>query len=121
MKVVCERIESPTTGEVLTTSTWLTVGREYDVLEIVAHPGSEVLLRLLGDDSSGGPGLWDSRLFRTSSRTIPASWAVHVNEAGEVHVGPETWQRSGFWEAFYDGDPQANRDYDDALEALRTD
>jgi hypothetical protein len=120
MRVLCNRIASPTTGEDLETSAWLSVGREYDVLEVVAYPEGEVLLRLLGDDPSGGPGLWDSRLFTTKSTAMPADWAATVDDAGALHLGPAKWQRDGFWEAFFDGDPDAIRDYDDVLKARPT-
>ncbi len=53
---------SPTTGERLRKSPWLTVGKIYTVLALSAEPGREVLLRLIGDDE-GGPGLFPSELF----------------------------------------------------------
>ena len=52
MKVVCRRVVSATTGEELERSPWLTIGREYSVLEIVASPDGGVSLRLVGDPPS---------------------------------------------------------------------
>jgi hypothetical protein len=121
MRVVCDRIVSPTTGESLTTSPWLTVGREYEVLEVVAYPEGEIQFRLLGDDAGGGPGVWDSRLFHTSSGDVPADWVATIDERGVLRLGPAAWQREGFWEAFFDDDPAAIHDYDDALKKIRPD
>lgn len=117
MKVVCRRIESATTDEAITTNPWLTVGREYDVLEVVAYPGGEILFRLLGDDQAGGPGLWDSRLFMANSTEVPASWVASVDDEGAVRLGPEAWQRDGFWEAYFDGEPAAVDDFRTAMQA----
>jgi hypothetical protein len=117
MRVLCRRIESATTGAGLERSPWLTVGREYDVLEIVAQPGREVLFRLLGDDATGGPGLWDSRLFTAASTDLPSHWVASVDGNGIIRIGPEAWQREGFWEAYFDGDPAAVRAFESAVES----
>lgn len=115
MKVRCRRIESATTGAEMARSPWLTVGREYVVLEIVAYPEREVLLRLSGDDAAGGPGLWDSRLFGATNERIPVTWAATVDEDGVLRMGPEAWQRDGFWEAYFDGDSAAVGEFRAAL------
>lgn len=111
MRGLCRRIESPTTGGELEDSPWLTIGREYDVLEIVAYPGREVLLRISGDDGAGGPGLWDSRLFATTSASLPTSWVASIDADGTMRMGPGAWHRYGFWEAYFDGDPRAVSDF----------
>jgi hypothetical protein len=116
MRVVCCRVVSPTTGEEMGGSPWLTVGREYAVLEITAYPGREILFRILGDDAQSGPGVWDSRLFRSVSTGLPATWTAAVDEEGVLTIGPEKWRRDGFWEAYFDRDEQAVQDFEDALE-----
>lgn len=79
----------------------------------------EVLLRVATDES-GAPGLWDSRLFTTVSTDVSATWSVGLSADGSVTFGPEAWRRAGFWEAYFDREPAAVRDYDDALEKLRS-
>jgi hypothetical protein len=32
---------------------------------------------------------------------------VGPDEGGVVHIGPESWQRPGFWERYYNDDPEA--------------
>jgi hypothetical protein len=119
MKVRCLRIASPATGEELDKSSWLTVGREYVVLQIVALPGREVLLRLEGD-KPGSPGLWESSLFETVDTGIPASWSAHVDEDGNLSIGPDAWRRQGFWDDFFDDDPEAVREYHALAELARS-
>jgi hypothetical protein len=114
MRVICTATAGATTGEPVSTSPWLTVGREYVVLEIVARPGRDVLFRV-ATDQSGSPGLWDSRLFRTVATDMPASWSAALDDNGVVTIGPESWQRVGFWEAYFDGDPEAVRVYEDEM------
>lgn len=118
MRVVCRKIVSATTGEEVRTSPWLTVGREYVVLEMVAEPGGVVELRLLGDESEGGPGLWDARLFTVSSPAPSSAWTVAIHGDGAVRIGPAAWRRPGFWEAFFDGDRDAVAEFEEATEAM---
>lgn len=87
VRVVCTRILSPTTGEDMATSPWLTVGREYDVLEILAEPGREVLFRIATDES-GAPGLWDSRLFKSVDMRVPTSWSAGLQADGSLILAP---------------------------------
>ena len=117
MSVRCNRIVSPTTGEEMATSPWLTVGREYDVLEVVSEPGREVLLRVVTDESAS-PGLWDSRLFTTVETHIPRTWSVVVHADGSVTLGPTAWRSPGFWESYFDGDSEAVREYELVVETL---
>ena len=114
MKLRCTRIVSPTTGESLTTSPWLTVGREYEVLEISALVGREIHFRIQ-TDRTGSPGLWDSRLFETVEADIPADWIASIDDAGNLTLGPAAWQRLGFWEDYFDGDPEAVRTYEQVV------
>ena|SRR3712207_4029823 len=118
MRVVCQRIVSPTTGEKLRSSPWLTVGHEYLVLEVVADPAGEVRFRLLGDDETGGPGVWDARLFTIASGRVPAVWTATLDDRGVLTLGPTGWQREGFWEDYFDRDSAAVADFEEAKRAL---
>lgn len=119
MKVVCRRLASGLTGEPAETSPWLTVGREYDVLEIEAYPEREILLRILDDGEAGGPGVWDSRLFEVVSGALPSTWTVALGDGGALIIGPAAWRREGFWEDYFDRDPDAVSLFDDALRAMQ--
>jgi hypothetical protein len=117
MKVRCERLLSPTTGQPLERSPLLTVGAEYLVLAVVAEPGGRVVLRLI-DDQGRSPSVWDARLFSTTSARIPAAWDIRVDDRGVLTLAPAAWQRPGFWEAYFDGDPDAVADFEAGLAAI---
>jgi hypothetical protein len=86
---------------------WLTVGRDYVVLTILALPGSGgVRLRVLADDGRT-PILADSGLFAAENEPLPNSWVGPVTQRGALQLGPAAWLESGFWERFFDRDPAA--------------
>jgi hypothetical protein len=116
MKVVCRRLVSPTTGEELEASPWLTIGQEYSVLSVVASPDRGVSFRLEGD--APGPGLWDSRLFEIVTGHVPAGWTAGLSEGGVLTLAPSRWQRPGFWEDYFDGVPEAVAAFEDEAEAI---
>jgi hypothetical protein len=116
MRVICQRIESPTTGEELSTSSWLTVGKEYVVLSVLASPGKDVSLQIL-DDTGPGPSVWDADLFVTSSDRISSIWTVSIGEEG-LSLAPASWQRPGFWEEYFDGRPDAVAAFEQGRDAL---
>jgi hypothetical protein len=91
---------------------WLTLHREYDVLAILASPGRTIEFRVLADDGRT-PILADSRLFAATAQPVPGSWVCTVSEDGVVELGPSAWLEEGFWERYFDGDP-------DAVECFRT-
>jgi hypothetical protein len=111
MRVLCSRIINPVTKMDETVSSWLTLDAEYEVLEIYATPGKPVKFRLASDDS-GTPALFDSAMFLATDRSIPASWVVALAEDGELRIGPQGWMREGFWEEFFDRDPDAVREFE---------
>lgn len=106
MRVVCVRIVNPVTGEAETVSSWLQQDREYDVLEIYAYPGGRVELRLASDDA-GTPVLFDSAMFMTIDGSLPSNWEGRIGEGGILRLAPREWLEPGFWERYFDGDPDA--------------
>lgn len=110
MRVVCIRIVNQVTGAEESTSPWLDLSAEYEVLEIYSSPGRTIKLRIASSDSAT-PALFDSSMFMTIDKSIPSSWVASVAEAGELRIGPSQWMREGFWEDFFDREPQAVEDY----------
>jgi hypothetical protein len=119
MKVRCERLLSPTTGQPVQASPLLTIGREYLVLSVVAEQRNRILLRLI-DDEGGSPSVWDARMFTTSSTRIPHVWDGRLDQDGNLTLAPPAWQRRGFWEAYFDGDASAVAEFRAGLEAIRS-
>jgi hypothetical protein len=90
----------------------LTDGRAYRVLELGAYPDSRNWFRIECDD--GTPGLFDSRCFVLSDNELPITWRIELDE-GRVIIGPPQFLRRGFWEAFFDRDPNAEAEYADVV------
>lgn len=110
MRVLCLQIINPITGVNESTSPWLDLDDEYEVLEVYAYPGGRIDLRLAAKDA-GTPALFDSTMFMTIDDTIPPTWTVRLEDGGALRLAPREWMRPGFWDAFFDGDPDAVSDY----------
>lgn len=114
MIVQCFQIISPTSGEVVSDHPGIRVGAEYPVLEVITT-ARRVLLRiperpdvLLERDT---PGLWDAAMFTVVSSRVPDCWVAGL-EDGQVTLAPKEWQRPGFWEDYFDGEPTAGAEYE---------
>lgn len=114
MIVRCFQIISPASGKVVSNLPGIRIGAEYPVLEVITTAG-RVLLRiperpdLLVERDT--PGLWDAAMFTVVSRRAPACWVAGL-EDGQVTLAPKEWQRPGFWEDYFDGEPTAGAEYE---------
>lgn len=61
MKVKCIKIYNEQTKQYQDTSSWLTVDKEYVVLEILIRPEKEVSYRMVGDNANEMPAIYDAR------------------------------------------------------------
>ena len=102
MRAVCVSLD----GERGSKAGWLTLHREYVVLAISADPVSGIEFRILADDGRT-PILADSRLFAANEQSFPTFWVGRVTEGGVVELGPPEWLKRGYWESFFDQDPEA--------------
>jgi hypothetical protein len=98
-------------------SHWLTLHREYLVLAILALPGRSIKFRVLSDDGRT-PILADSSLFAAPAQPLPESWAGTVTQDGVLELGPRPWLETGFWERFFDHEPDAVQGFHREVEAL---
>jgi len=85
---------------------WLTIGREYDVLCVSFSADNHVSFRLIGNDKHT-PALFGGELFDVTDQSIPKNWVVCKKGEREYTFGPRTWSEVGYWERFFDGDPEA--------------
>ncbi|HZZ15273.1 MAG TPA: hypothetical protein VFE08_04855 [Candidatus Sulfotelmatobacter sp.] len=99
------------------TSGWLTVGRTYDVLEVLFVGGSGWLLRLIGDGGNG-VALFQLDLFEIMDARVPPNWIATWGSDGGFRLCPERWSHSSFWERFYDREPEAIQVFEE--EKVRT-
>lgn len=106
MKVICQELLSHDRRETFEWSPWLTIGAEYHVVSLLAHPGGRITLQLVTDDGES-LGLFDSSAFSTTEETVPDTWVTRIRDAGTLELAPASWLRPGFWEDYYDGDAAA--------------
>ena len=107
MKVKCIKIYNSHIKKFEETSPWITIGKEYIVLEISINPGSEIYYRLVGDNPDESPGLYDAIQFEVTSNKLPSTWRVEQMKSGDLYLSPLPWQIKGFWEDCYDLDPKS--------------
>ncbi|KIZ15696.1 hypothetical protein [Streptomyces natalensis] len=114
MIVRCTQIISPATGEVVPDHPSIRVGAEYPVLEVLTT-ANRVQLRIpeLLDtmEHRDSPGLWDASMFTVVSSRMPSCWVAEL-EDGRLTLAPREWQRTGFWEDYFDVVPAAVDEYD---------
>jgi hypothetical protein len=74
----------------------LTLRQPYAVIGIEADD-----FRILNDQ--GRPYLYPARLFKVVDPRVPADWVTEFGEDGERYAYPPPFNRSGFFEDFFDG------------------
>lgn len=105
MRVLCIKIISPVTREEVLEHPGVQLDLEYDVLSILVESGRGAKFRIRTDD--GTPALFDAAMFAAAADKIPRNWVMSVREGGLVSFGPARWLQPGFWERYFDGDPEA--------------
>lgn len=106
MRVRCIRLINSVTGQPETSSTWLTLDREYVILSVLADGTGQVLYRLLSDDGRT-PGLFASTQFEVVAASLPSIWCIRVTATGGVELAPPAWLTPGFWESYFNGEKAA--------------
>ena len=85
---------------------WLKKGETYTVLSLYAEKMGVSYRILSGDPPT--PVLHSAKIFEVLDGSIPSSWRVGINDAGEfMELTPEPWLEPGFWERYFDQDDQA--------------
>jgi hypothetical protein len=97
---------------------WLTLGREYLVLSILAVPGNGIRFRIVADNGRT-PILEDSSLFRASNVALPISWVASVSADGVLEIGPARWLTRGYWERYFDRDEEAVAIFEEEVAAMK--
>lgn len=118
MKVVCTRLPPSPAGDRLETSPWISVGREYYVTSVLARPDGEVRIQAILDDRRS-LGWFDSMYFMTVDGNVPDEWSAQIREGGVLELAPRSWLATGFWEAYYDGDPASIDAVEEELRHVR--
>lgn len=93
-------------------SDWLTIGKIYHVLEVIQDTDRKWKLRLAGEDPNG-VALFALEEFEVVSSKIPDSWVIAWGKGNFFELTPEAWSQSGFWERYYDREPNAVRIFEE--------
>jgi hypothetical protein len=107
MKVRCKNIYNEHTKRFEDTSSWLTIGKEYVVLEVEVNSLEKTFYRLIGDNDNKMPALYNASQFEIVDGGMPKNWEVSQLSDGTLIICPKVWQEPGFWEDCYDHDPKA--------------
>jgi hypothetical protein len=90
---------------------WLNEGHTYTVLEIYATLRG-INYRLISEEP-GTPGLHSARSFEVVNGHVPSSWVISIDSNGEsMTMAPRSWLVEGFWEKFFDKDPEAMKSFE---------
>jgi hypothetical protein len=109
VKVRCVRLLDSRSAPV-ERSSWLKVGALHPVLSIWIEP-DRTRFRILGEEAV--PALFEPAMFEVVSGVVPSTWRVSVPKAGCMSLSPEPWSEPGFWERFYDREPDAVACFED--------
>ncbi len=104
MQVKCIKLVDKSTELPVDRNDWLTVGKTYRVIFIEKPKDGESLYRLISDDISKKPVLFDSSLFEVLEGTDD-SWVSEVTQNGTYRCGPIEFMTPGFWANLFDGEP----------------
>jgi hypothetical protein len=110
MKVRCIKLLD-VFGREIASSPWKRIGDIYDVLSLTVQQGEQgqVFVRLIGGNEPG-PSLHSLDQFEIVDQTIPECWGIYPTPRDNgLFIGPAAWAKFGFWEKYFDGDPAAER------------
>lgn len=109
MKVKCIRLLD-SSGQEVSSSPWLTLGRIYHVLSIFIDAEGQRSFSIVTSEGPGkrpSMGSHQAECFEIVSTVIPSNWRVWVHESSAIGISPQSWQNPGFAEALFEHDPSA--------------
>src|SRR2546430_1002215 len=104
MKVRCIKLLD-VNGEPTNESGWAKIGATYHVLSVWVG-SRDAGFRLIGEDRHT-PALFEPEMFEIVSPIIPPTWVIASSMPGTFDIAPEPWTHKGFWERYFDFDPEA--------------
>jgi hypothetical protein len=93
------------------------LGKIYDVLTVTLGTQNKWLLRLMGDGTNG-VALFALEQFEIVSPSIPAGWMVFWQSNGVFELTTKEFGRPGFWERYYEKDPEAARVFEQEMRRI---
>lgn len=74
------------------------------------------MFRMFGDECT--PALFGASQFEVVSDAIPSAWRVRRVGDSLLLLEPEAWLTPGFWEAYFNLDPEAERIFEKIFQEL---
>jgi len=84
---------------------WVKLGAIYQVLTIWVDERG-VAFRIISERDES-PGLHPLEMFEIVSPIIPPNWVIASPSPGCLSLAPEPWTQKGFWERYFDFEPEA--------------
>lgn len=85
---------------------WLAPGSEYVVVSVMNDGRGPAKLQLV--DLDGIRLAWfEASAFLLVESAIPEHWVASLGDGGLLELGPPAWLELGFWESYYDDEPEA--------------
>jgi hypothetical protein len=84
----------------------LTPGISYSVLALYVYEDARIELRITTDEGFL-PALYKFDMFQIVDGSVPMGWEIIRRRSGGMEITPPQWARLGFWEDFFDGEPEA--------------
>lgn len=122
MIVKCVKIVSPATLKEVPEHPSIAVGACYEVFSIEISTDGRARFRIVGNEWDT-PALWNSEMFDIVDGAMPDSWTA-VGANGSFSLGPAAVAEPGFWERYFDREPEAvaiyRRELGPLIEGRRT-
>lgn len=118
MKVRCVSLINPNNNEAEENSPWLTLEKEYCVLEVYFGHDEKLLKYRLESDDNKSPTLHHAENFKVISEFVPSNWVVKNVNGQWFGLAPKSWYQDGFWVAYFDGEDWARMIYTYEVEKI---
>lgn len=98
---------------------YLTLGRNYTVVDLTFKPHDSTYYVTLGDeDDEESGGVWDLKFFDIVDGRLPDGWVVTQFNHGIIGISPQEFL-GDFWELYHDGDEEAEQVFADVLAKIK--
>lgn len=87
---------------------WLRPGETYSVLEILFSHSKTPEFRIYSP-LENTPAMFEAAEFVIEDNTIPGNWRINLVGDSSFKLTPQPWAERGFWERYFDQDPEAIR------------
>ena len=114
VKYVGQKVHELTSADL-----YLTIGKNYIVIDITYNPHSMIHNVNVPSDSDGEPIVLDANLLIFVDEKVPTGWVFRKLENGYFDLQPQEFC-GNFWDNFHDGDEKAEKIYQEVVNNIYT-